>query len=564
MTGRYANQGQLTPVSNSGSSRDTSPKTPSARTGLNKSGDDYAPVIANHDGGSRSPRGYGRRPGGYGGLDRQDSTGSDNQDSSDPLPKQQLGGFLERIHHLPPNSLDTSRKPSAARNVFPQRKDSLDHWDPPPDLTLPTNTSARQPLRKNGYGGFDNSTRDEPRPNPPLMNRADTFPRPAPLADVGRRPSAPTTRMSPQRRPSMGPDTSRKPPPRTSLISHTKSPSVDIAAEFGERNPYHTPSDSMSSGYSTMSHESMSSSQSRPDMSIRRNGSDPYNGGSLADRRAPPRETGRPTNLRIDPAVQAPLRSAMIESPYGVSPREDRYDPAIQSGRPARSPLYDSRPGNDSLGYGYGSSMPRSANMRQPSREPIIPQSRGDCKACKMPITGKSISSADGRLTGKYHKACFVCTTCTAPFMSAEFYVHADKPYCELHYHELNGSLCGSCGRGIEGQYAEDEGRVKYHVGCFRCLDCGISLSEGYCEVDGQAYCERDAWRRVEQLSVPPVPPMPGTDSYAPLLPNGQPVPNGRGPRGAAGMQRGPYGVTPNGSSKPAKLQKRMTRIGRI
>lgn len=569
ITGRYANQGQLSPVSNSGSSRDNSPRTPNSRLGLNKSTDDYAPKIASHEDGPRSMRDYGRRPGGYGNFERSDSTGSNISEPRDPLPKQQHGGFLERIQNIPPNSLDVSRKPSAARNALPQRKDSLSRWDPPPDLNISANGPSRQPQRKNGYGGFGSAGDAIDMNPPPPMNRADTFPKPAPLPELNmsRRPSAPGLRSSPVRRPSTGPDTSLKPPPRTNLFSRP-DPSADLAAEFGDCNPYHTPRDSMTSAYLSASPESVSSPHSRPGTSFRRNEPDLYNRNNPVDSHVPQRENGRPTDLRIDPAVQAPLRSAMVESPYGVSPREDRYDPAIQNGRPTPSPIYGSRPRDDGSGYSndrYPNPPRRVANMREPSREPIIPQSRGDCKACKMPITGKSISSADGRLTGKYHKACFVCTTCKAPFMSAEFYVHADKPYCELHYHELNGSLCGSCGRGIEGQYAEDEGKTKYHVGCFCCLDCGISLTDGYFEVDGYAYCERDAWRRVEQQSAPAVTSLSDANSYPPPLPNGHAVPrmpNGRGPRAAAGMQRGPYGMAPSAPGKPARMQKRMTRIG--
>jgi hypothetical protein len=130
------------------------------------------------------------------------------------------------------------------------------------------------------------------------------------------------------------------------------------------------------------------------------------------------------------------------------------------------------------------------------------PSSRGKCRACNNDIIGKSISSADGRLTGRYHKACFVCTECTRLFESLEFYVINDMPYCELDYHTLNGSLCGTCKRGIEGQYLEDEALVKYHYsGCFCCDDCGRDLIDGYFELNNKVYCERHATRRVERAN---------------------------------------------------------------
>ncbi|KOS20220.1 Paxillin-B [Escovopsis weberi] len=97
--------------------------------------------------------------------------------------------------------------------------------------------------------------------------------------------------------------------------------------------------------------------------------------------------------------------------------------------------------------------------------------------------------------------ACFVCATCAEAFTSAEFYVLDDKPYCEQHYHRLNGSLCGGCGRGIEGEYVEDESDVKHHLECFCCLDCGVSLSGGYFEVEGKAYfpTKDDPWARPDK-----------------------------------------------------------------
>jgi hypothetical protein len=185
-----------------------------------------------------------------------------------------------------------------------------------------------------------------------------------------------------------------------------------------------------------------------------------------------------------------------------------------------------------------------------------MPSSRGDCKSCRLPITGKSISSADGRLTGRYHKACFVCTTCKEPFSSATFYVLDDKPYCDRHYHQLNGSLCGGCGNGIEGQYLEDESTKKHHPGCFRCGDCGVVLKDGYFEVNGRAFCEKDAWRRMQQ------PWMTGRKGSMPMT--GSPLGL---PAGPGGPRSGSFGLPSNNRMGPGfvprpRMEKRMTRLG--
>lgn len=148
---------------------------------------------------------------------------------------------------------------------------------------------------------------------------------------------------------------------------------------------------------------------------------------------------------------------------------------------------------------------------------------KGNCRGCRGGIVGKSISSADGRLTGRYHKACFVCQDCHKPFESAEFYVHNNLPYCERHYHKLNQSLCPTCDRGIEGPCLETEWHERYHPSCFSCSvsispppplpllfrlflicsqECACSLDGDYFEFNRRPYCEQHAYQmRGKQLA---------------------------------------------------------------
>ena len=107
---------------------------------------------------------------------------------------------------------------------------------------------------------------------------------------------------------------------------------------------------------------------------------------------------------------------------------------------------------------------------------------KGKCRGCNEMITGKSVSSADGRLTGRYHKHCFVCRTCKEPFQTADFYVIGNHPYCSRHYHQLNGSLCRTCDRGIEGQYVETELKQKFHPSCFTC-QVGMTVQHSACRI---------------------------------------------------------------------------------
>lgn len=401
-------------------------------------------------------------------------------------------------------------------------------------------TSPPRVRRMNGYGGFgppvdaDNSERETLQSE----NRSQTFPLPSEVRESPfRRPSEPAVRPgmhgpskepngripleeqrsvsgSPprQRKASVpGPDLTRPLPPRgISLIRHradTKPgdvppvPSnVNLAAEFGIGNPYHTPTESQSSNASGYSEESKASSRSSPPRSntsqSRRKPSDASKAddlmseiqSSMADLQ--PRElpiSSSPPRNRAKPPALDPLPKP---NPFLQSP-ESPMDPAVQNGR--LSPLLARNPARQAPLR----SEPQEKPIEKPSRRPTT--SKGNCKGCGEPIKGKSVSSADGRLTGRYHKQCFVCKTCSEPFQTATFYVINDAPYCEHHYHKLNGSVCTGCDKGIEGQYLESERKQKFHPGCLTCADCKRNLRNDYFEMNGRVYCERDAFRRAQQ-----------------------------------------------------------------
>ncbi|KAF5861436.1 hypothetical protein ETB97_012915 [Aspergillus alliaceus] len=177
---------------------------------------------------------------------------------------------------------------------------------------------------------------------------------------------------------------------------------------------------------------------------------------------------------------------------------------------------------------------PATSPTNERSARPA-PRPKGPCRGCGEMIIGKSVSSADGRLTGRYHRACFVCYDCKTPFQTADFYVMDDLPYCAQHYHQRNGSLCHACCTGIEGQYLETverrgrgpADRHKFHPECLTCRTCQVVLKGEYFEWNGQVYCERDA-RRVA-ASTPPPPrfqrpgPSPGLMPPSPLSHSRQP-----------------------------------------
>ncbi|KAJ5170955.1 Zinc finger LIM-type [Penicillium coprophilum] len=198
-------------------------------------------------------------------------------------------------------------------------------------------------------------------------------------------------------------------------------------------------------------------------------------------------------------------------------------------------------------------------------KTPITPtrsatgRSKGKCKGCNETITGKSISSSDGRLTGRYHRGCFVCFECHSPFQTVDFYVLNNRPYCAQHYHERNGSLCAGCHTGIEGQYLETvernparPDRRRFHTQCLQCRTCHVLLKGDYFEWNGEVFCERDARRAAAASNPPPPPgppgppgrrrPMPGSSPLAQSghFPPGSYPPPGARPGPGPGLYPGP------------------------
>ncbi|KAH8601724.1 hypothetical protein B0O99DRAFT_199534 [Bisporella sp. PMI_857] len=492
------------------------------------------------------------REGGYGGLAKNDAMFA-------PLSPRNVseGPLLKRMNTIAPGPFDVNGRRNAdgqsGRRVHERQKSMKDGYpasrmaDIGGDIMRPNTSSGHtrnssskgsraglpKAPTKETYGGFGGRTPDDDgrpeflRPEDrsqtfPLRSESPSYRRPSEPDTRMRRPSNETSGRRPSindlshRKPSVGPDLSRPLPPRgTSLLRPRNDRSdsrledappvpsnVDLAAEFGIGNPYHTPSGSQSSDGSAYSEMSKTSSRSSPPLSarpeLRRGNSSASNKidhlmsevqSSLADLQ--PKET-----FSNSPPKQAKEQFARgMAPPRTLAPAflspESPMDPAIQEGRLSPLPPRTQTP-QQTLGTPPHTSPQRPVNGRRPA-------SKGNCKGCTKPITGKSISSADGRLTGRYHKECFACTTCLEPFQTSTFYVIDDAPYCERHYHKLNGSVCRTCDKGIEGQYLESEKKEKFHPRCLTCADCKRTLRHDYFEMDGQVYCERDAFQRAQK-----------------------------------------------------------------
>lgn len=314
------------------------------------------------------------------------------------------------------------------------------------------------------------------------------------------------------------------------------APPVPMPAQAAEAsgldNPYHKPHESTSSNESYSSGVKSGSSISTQHESTSSNGSYSFGMKGDSSRSIPPfNESSKPRDSQASDDNQA---SNMfkgfifdVEEPLTVeepTPMQDEqiagYLQPSRMNFPASSramkattfpphedaPVRNDLPATSPDDYMSPSFAPQMDNLRVspappahsrypgPSVRRPSPASKGHCRGCGYLIQGKSVSSADGRLTGRYHKQCFVCQTCRRPFQTADFYVVKNQPYCARHYHELNHSLCTKCDRGIEGQYLETELQQKFHPYCFSCQDCHIILRDDYFEFNGKTLCEQHAY----------------------------------------------------------------------
>lgn len=367
--------------------------------------------------------------------------------------------------------------------TYPLRQESQERRGPPP--------RPRRP-----------SDKDLPPANIAEYKTSDFAPRSNNMFP-SRNPSRTESETGVRREPE--PARSLQPPP-----SDTPNYSIDTRS-----GALHTPSDSGLSddSYASYTTRSVASSRSSPPSSEAgrhsRNASKVSRSDYLADggyqRTASPEsfvdsrppssqnQGRRPPASYTRPNVSEPIPQILSPGFPSPSAPETPLDPAIQLGEFFdRRPRNQTAPKDPALNFAQdpprrrSDSGPRQAEARRPA-----PAGKGNCRGCAEPIVGKSVKDSSGRLTGRYHRSCFVCRTCGDGFPTAEFYVYKNAPYCEHHYHELNGSLCRSCNRGIEGQYLETDTREKFHPRCFACSTCRVPLSADYYEVNGRKFCER-------------------------------------------------------------------------
>jgi LIM domain len=481
--------------------------------------------------------------------------------------------------------------PRGIRNIMdevpPIPTGPLSSFRPTSQMSAVDSNLSNSPPKGNraNYSGFDFGLTDEPHsyednaPSSPYLTRTQTMPT---LGDENnsdmnenpliRWPSQPSPTVPGRpylpREPdipggAIKPAQNRIPSPQESRRCDANPPSNFNAGLGLDKSAYHATEGSTSSSQSSPSDMGSGSSLSSQPSDTDTKPSDMSQIDSMLhelelDQKQSPQAENLATLNNTTTTVLEPPR---IVTNFDRGP-DSPTDPSLVNG--AYSMRNDQRPAVSPKSPA-GDRTPAEVYGQQISRPPTAGGTKKRCRGCGQGIVGKSVSSADGRLTGRYHKACFVCFTCRSPFETSDFYVLDDHPYCAQHYHELNGSVCSTCKKGIEGQYLETLEQStygtgnpqKFHPDCLTCRTCRVVLRGDYFEWNGQVYCERDA-RRAAAMTPPPGrrrPTMPSSPLAGPPgFPPGPPPPGFRGPpprRGPPGSPISPGGSMPRGPPPP-------------
>ncbi|BEJ02922.1 hypothetical protein CcaverHIS641_0100970 [Cutaneotrichosporon cavernicola] len=224
----------------------------------------------------------------------------------------------------------------------------------------------------------------------------------------------------------------------------------------------------------------------------------------------PPRIPQSMTPPRIPQSMTPP------RIPQSMTPHRSRTEPPLSSSPPSSRPKRTCQKCGEAVG-GLRRYVERDGIVLCEAdwKKMYLPA----CRRCKLPIEKSAVSSSDGQLRGKWHRACFTCTRCDSPFECDDFYVHKGRPWCQYHYAEEAGTLCAasSCRKPIEGACIlapSPAGDQRFHPGHLRCdhrggvsgaQSCRENMAEYY-DVAGERFCERhvgEAIRRVANGAAP-------------------------------------------------------------
>lgn len=114
------------------------------------------------------------------------------------------------------------------------------------------------------------------------------------------------------------------------------------------------------------------------------------------------------------------------------------------------------------------------------------------CAHCNQAITDRCVTALDK----KWHVHCFVCTQCTSPFNSGNFFERDGRPYCDKCFHQVFAPRCRSCNLPVLGDCVNALG-AQWHPEHFNCQFCRRAFTGTFFEYEGMPYCEAHYYQKM-------------------------------------------------------------------
>eukprot|EP01112_Ceratiomyxa_fruticulosa_P017533 TRINITY_DN5479_c0_g1_i1.p1 TRINITY_DN5479_c0_g1~~TRINITY_DN5479_c0_g1_i1.p1 ORF type:complete len:980 (+),score=160.32 TRINITY_DN5479_c0_g1_i1:775-3714(+) len=135
------------------------------------------------------------------------------------------------------------------------------------------------------------------------------------------------------------------------------------------------------------------------------------------------------------------------------------------------------------------------ANLSKPASDvPSSPPKGSDsCPGCNKSV---HLTQPRSLALGKcWHRDCFVCANCKAPFSDSRFFINNDQPYCAQCDQSIRDAMapaCGGCRLPITDSEMTEALEKTWHLSCFSCEHCKIQIAGAFGEKEGKVYCKDD------------------------------------------------------------------------
>ena len=105
-------------------------------------------------------------------------------------------------------------------------------------------------------------------------------------------------------------------------------------------------------------------------------------------------------------------------------------------------------------------------------------------------------------LDASWHNECFKCGHCGSQFASGQFTVADGKPFCNVACANGKDSLaCAACGEPATEGAVVTAGEDTYHKACFVCRTCSAELGVSYVTSAGRKFCNQTCFENAPEMT---------------------------------------------------------------